>query len=187
MTLNGNDIEWSEIKYLGNNLNISCNDKLDCQIKTSHFIGYVNKLIVNFGHLRGNVLNKLFKLYCCSFYGSQMWRLGSVYFNKVCTAWNIAVCKIYNLPYTTHQWFLGPLMNQPHISYQLQERCIRFLHNMKTSQNEIVLTCYRNAVRNVNTPIGHNIAFLRNTLGIDIDNYEITPDISLPKVYLTNE
>ena len=73
----------SEIKHLGNNLNISCNDKLDCQIKTSHFIGYVNKRIVNFGHLRGNVLNKLFKLYGCSFYGSQMWRLGSVYFNKV--------------------------------------------------------------------------------------------------------
>ena len=59
LTLKGNDIEWvEEIKHFGNNLNISRNDKLDCQIKTSHFIGYVNKLIVNFGHLRGNVLNK---------------------------------------------------------------------------------------------------------------------------------
>ena len=58
---------------------------------------------------------------------------------------------------------------------------------MKTSQNETVLICYRNAVRNANTPIGHNIAFLRNTLGIDIDNIGIIPDISLPKVYLTNE
>ena len=119
-----------------------------------------------------------------------MWRLGSVYFNKVCTAWNIAVRKICNLPYTTHQWVLGPLMNQPHISYQLQKRCIRFLHIMKTNQNEIVLTCYRNAVRNantVNTPIGHNITFLRNTLGIDINNNGIMPDISLPTVYFTNE
>ena len=58
---------------------------------------------------------------------------------------------------------------------------------MKTSQNEIVLTCYRNAVRNANTPIGQNIAFLRNTLGIDIDNNETTPDIRLSKVYLTNK
>ena len=38
-----------------------------------------------------------------------------------------------------------------------------------------------------NTPIGHNIAFLRNTLGIDFDNHEITPDIGLPNVYFTNE
>ena len=41
------DIEWvSEIKHLGNNLDISCNVELDCQIKTSHFIVYVNKLNV---------------------------------------------------------------------------------------------------------------------------------------------
>ena len=72
---------------------MSCNDEFDCQIKTSHFISYVNKLIVNFGHLQGNVSNKLFKLYCCSFNGSQMWRLGSVYFNQVCTSWNMAVAK----------------------------------------------------------------------------------------------
>ena len=58
---------------------------------------------------------------------------------------------------------------------------------MKTSLSEIVLTCYRNAARNANTPFGPNIAFLRNTLGIDIDNNEITSDISLPIVYLTNE
>ena len=37
------------------------------------------------------------------------------------------------------------------------------------------------------TPIGHNIAFLRNTLGIDIDNNGITPDICLPAVNFTNE
>ena len=73
------------------------------------------------------------------------------------------------------------------ISYQLQKRCIRFLHNLKISHNKIILTCYRNAVRSANTPIGHNIAFLRNTLGIGFDNNEITPDISLSKVYFTNE
>ena len=84
MTLDGTDIEWvSEIKHLGN-----LNTSLDCKIETSHFIGYVNKFIVNFGHLRGYVLNKLFNLHCCSFNGSQMWGLGAVYFNKFCTEWN---------------------------------------------------------------------------------------------------
>ena len=39
------------IKFGGNHLDISCNDERDCQIKTLHFIGYVNKLIVNFSHL----------------------------------------------------------------------------------------------------------------------------------------
>ena len=62
-----------------------------------------------------------------------MWRLGSVYFNKVCTAWNIAVRKICNLPYTTHRWFLGPLMNQPHISYQLQKT----LYSLPTKHEDL--------------------------------------------------
>ena len=51
----------------------------------------------------------------------------------------------------------------------------------------MVLTYYRNAVRNANTLIRHNIAVLRNTLGFNIDNNDITPGISLPTVYFTNE
>ena len=57
--------------------------------------------------------------------------------------------------------------------------------NMKTNQIKIVLTCYCNAVSNVNTEIGH-VASFRNTLGIDIDNNEITPRISLRTVHFTN-
>ena len=45
---------------------------------------------------------------------------------------------------------------------------------MKTNENEIVLTCYRNAVTNANTSIGHNIVFLGNTFRNDIVNNEIT-------------
>ena len=38
LTLNGNDIEWvSEVKHFGNNLDISCNDELDCQILNVSF------------------------------------------------------------------------------------------------------------------------------------------------------
>ena len=62
---------------------------------------------------------------------------------------------------------------------------ICFLLNMKNSQNEIVLTCFRDAL-NANTPIWNNIAFLRNTFGIDIDSNEITPFINLSSMYLTN-
>ena len=51
---------------------------------------------------------------------------------------------------------------------------------MKTSENDIVSTCYRYAIRNAYTAIGHNIGFLRNTFGIDNVNNEITQLINLP-------
>ena len=54
ITLKGTTIEWvSKIKHLGTHLQItciSCNDELDWRTKTSHFIGFVNKLNVNFSN-----------------------------------------------------------------------------------------------------------------------------------------
>ena len=71
--LNGKIIRWvAHIKHLGNFLDSTLSDKLDTRSKISAFIGYVNKVKVNFGHLQMYVLCKLFKIYCCSFYGSQM-------------------------------------------------------------------------------------------------------------------
>ena len=59
-----------------NYINKTLSDKLDCQYKTS-FIGSVNKLIANFGNLQQDVIAKLFKSYCCLFYGSQAWQIDS--------------------------------------------------------------------------------------------------------------
>ena len=55
-------------------------DKMDCQSKIYAFIGSVNKLKVNFGHLQGSLLSTLFKSYCCSYYSCQMWKLDSLAF-----------------------------------------------------------------------------------------------------------
>ena len=57
------------------------------------------------------VLCKLFKIYCCSFYGSQMWKINSLYFKIVSISWNKAIHRIVNDPYTTHTWMLGRVAN----------------------------------------------------------------------------
>ena len=60
--LNGLQISWvDEIKHLGNYINQSLSDKLDCQYKVSSFIHVlvvcgVNKLNANFGNLQTDVI-----------------------------------------------------------------------------------------------------------------------------------
>ena len=120
----------------------------------------MNKVKPNFGHLQMYVLCKLFKIYCCSFYGSQMWKINSLYFKNVCICWNKAVRRIVNVLYTTHTWMLGPILNQTH------QRCIRFLFGMASSHNIIVYTCYKNA----NTQMGSNIAYFRDKYGIKVNS-----------------
>ena len=43
-------LEWMDkVCYLGKFIDTTCTDYIDCIVKKSHFIGYVNKLKVNFG------------------------------------------------------------------------------------------------------------------------------------------
>ena len=44
----------------------------------------------------------------------------------ICISWNKSVRDILKLPYTTHIWILGPLLGQPHIHCQLQQRTFLF-------------------------------------------------------------
>ena len=71
--LNDKKIEWvNQIKHLGNCIDSTLNDSIDCTPKKSIFIGQVNKLCANFDYLQMSVLFRLFRTYCCTFYGSQM-------------------------------------------------------------------------------------------------------------------
>ena len=57
VVMNGNIIEWADNdRHLGNFVDATLSDSLDCRYKRSMFIGYVNKLISKFGHLQPKVL-----------------------------------------------------------------------------------------------------------------------------------
>ena len=50
-------LEWTEkVRHLGNFIDTACTDYIHCIVKKSHFIGYVNKLKVNYRKMTHNVL-----------------------------------------------------------------------------------------------------------------------------------
>ena len=176
--LNDLQIAWvNDVRHLGNYINKSLSDKLDCQQKVSTFIGSVNKLNANFRNLQHDVIARLFKSHCCSFYGSQAWRIDSPDYKRICISWNKSVRNILRLPYTTHTWILGPLLGQPHIHCQLQQRTLRFLCSIQNNNNILVSACWKYGSNNANSPLGYNIAYFRNSYGIDI-----LPDVCVKKI-----
>ena len=92
--------------------------------------------------------------YCSSFYGSQMWRLTSPGIAQCSTAWNIGVRRALGLPHRSHRWALGPLMDAPHISVQLERRTAVFLHKMARSPNQVVRSVYDAAYRDARSDVG---------------------------------
>ena len=158
--LDSSDLFWTDnIVHLDNNINSACNDDVDCNIKKSFFIGYVNNLMVNYGILQTSDLINLFKSYCSSFYGSHLWKFNSTGFDKCCKSWNIVVRKLLHIPFNTSVWILGPLIKQNNLRVQLQFRNFQLLLNAFNSANDIVKTCIQSAMYNSNTCIGYKLAF----------------------------
>ena len=167
--LNTHVPKWvDKVKHLGNYINKDCNEVTDCNFKKSLFIGYVNKLRSNFGKMQLSTLISLFKSYCCSFYGSHLWKFNSSGFDKCCKSWNIAVSILLGLPFNAHVYLLSPLVGQLGVREQLYVCNFCFLWNAFRLQNDIVSKCMDMALDNSNTCIGYKLAFYRYLYSIDI-------------------
>ena len=146
--------------------------------KKRRFIGYVNKLRSNYDTLQPHMLINLFRSYCCSFYGSMLWKQNSEGFDKICKSWNIAIRTLLRLPFNTHTRYLGPLIGQQHIRTQLYVRDFKCVWNAYRSCNIIVKASMNNAVYNSNTCIGYKLSIVRNTFCLDM-KCELTRAITL--------
>ena len=105
--LNDLQIAWvNDVRHLGNYINKSLSAK-DCQQKLSTFIGSVNKLNANFRNLQHDAIARLFKSPCCSFYGSQAWRIDSPDYKRICIACNKSVRNILKHHILRIPGFLG--------------------------------------------------------------------------------
>ena len=72
VSINGVPVQWSEsVKHLGNYVDSTLSDSLNCRYKRSMLIGYVKKLKSKLVHLQPHILINLFKTYCCYFFGSS--------------------------------------------------------------------------------------------------------------------
>lgn len=167
--IDGVKLTWQQdVRHLGNYFNTYLDSSIDSNKKCSYFIGYFNKLYSNFMHVQPDTLSNLFKSYCCSYYGSFLWKYNSNGFLRCCTQWNKAVRCMYNLPYNAHRWILGPLIGQPHISQQLHIRDIKFIYRMLDCPNSIVKQCVNMASRTADSLIGYKLAYYRYKYGFDL-------------------
>ena len=77
-------------------------------------------------------------IYGTSFYGSALWDLYGTAANKLYTTWNIAVRRLFNLPYRTHCRFLDDISELTHINVFLKVRFAKFIKTLLTSENILI-------------------------------------------------
>ena len=146
------------------------NDECDTDYKLGKFYQNVNKLIANFNGIQSNVIASLFNSYCCSYYGSSIWRLSSSQVHRVIIAWNKAVRRLWRVHYQTHTSLLPVLMNCIPLLDQLYNRFIKMFKTMRESSNVKVQYLARKAVSNARGIIGFNFASFCNRYKVGYSN-----------------
>ena len=64
--------------------------------------------------------------------------MSDVTVNNVCTKYNRAIRKLFNLPFRTHRYLLSPLTCSPPLLSQLNSRFYKLYQTMKVSQNCVI-------------------------------------------------
>ena len=165
--INGQRVQWVDsCIHLGQKINSKRTNADDCALKCSRFFGQVNRLMGNFSFLSYDVRARLFDAHCMSFYGAVNWRLNSPGFQRVIIQWRKAVRRVLRLPYQTHSWLLGPLLNRAQFQCRLEYRVAKFAKSMVVCKNDIVRCMALRATQSSQSPLGQNIAYLEQQRGV---------------------
>jgi hypothetical protein len=98
----------------------------------------VNKLISQFGDIQSECISYLFNSYCCAFYGSQAWELGTIFLPKMYISWHKAVRKIWKVSPRCHVDLLCGINNCMYIAEQLASRFMTMYVKLVKNPNKIV-------------------------------------------------
>ena len=132
-------------KHLGNwigqdMLTSAINDSINNLYKNT------NILMSQFSSADAETKYKLFKSYCMSVYGSQLWDYSKNICNKFFTAWRKCIRRLLGLPYNAHSDLLHLICDDIPVHAQLHTRFVKFLKSCIHSKNEIVHMCAMTAL-----------------------------------------
>jgi len=154
--VNGDKIEKSVCAdHLGHR--VSTNDKESmCKAATASFWKYFNMFMCDFGHTYSIVKSKLFKVYCCSFYGAPLWSMNSSSVSDLCVAWHKALRKVWNVPPQTHNRTIALLSDSVPLDISLKARFCKFARKTLHHPNRVISSVMQIAVSNPWSVVGKN-------------------------------
>ena len=170
MSLCGKNLKWqNEVKHLGNIINCKLDDCDDICSKKCDFISRVNAVNTNYASAPWYVRKKLLISKCCSFYGSQIWRLDKVSNLVVC--WRKAARRVLRIPYKSRSVLIPPLLECMSLDVQFVNRFLKLVNTVLNGKN-----CKLKALFNSRPQFGvvnMNLNWIErefNVLKIDVTN-----------------
>ena len=128
-----------KLNHLGNTVQSDNSMKDDVCVKRAKFIGKVNSLNQEFYFSSPEVRSKLYNVYCCSFYGSNLWNLYNRQCDKLYKSFNVSIRICFNIPRASHRYLIEQMIDYPHPKVMLCSRFVKF--------HQTITTCNKASVR----------------------------------------
>ena len=163
IVLYGNNLPWvSEGVHLGNYFDNSFNMMhKDIKMKRASFIAKNYELIQEFYFAHPISKLKVSLIYNCHFTGSPIWDLFSQEAIKLENSWNVFIRKIFDLPMTTHRYFIELISQQLHLKKMLINRFLSFTKQIKKSSKNVVKQLFNLVHRDAGSITGRNIRAIK--------------------------
>lgn len=160
LQLYGKDLPIVEsATHLGHELHQDASMDYDCKCKRAIFIDKSTTIRESFGFANEEQILSAIKVYCCDFYGSMLWNLYSEQTEKYFRCWNTCVKLCWDLPRSTHTYFVDSFLSHglPSIRQQILARYPKFYSSLLTSPSKEVAVMARIVGCNASTTTGSNL------------------------------
>lgn len=170
----GNCIEnVNSFVHLGHIITDRLGDSDDILYRRNCFIGQANNVLCYFNKLDTFVKLNLFKAYCSSLYGCELWNLEDSGIDDFCVAWRKALRRVLDLPYNSHSFLLPLLSDTLPIYDEICKRSARFIMSCLFSNSSLVrsIAWYGIDVGRQNSCVGRNALFCCNRFNWSVSDF----------------
>ncbi len=156
--------------HLGHVITSSLCDSEDIAKRRGEFVGQVNNVLCYFCKLSPSVRYNLFRSYCTSLYGCELWLLDNNSIDDLCIAWRKGLRKIWNVSPRTHCSLLPLICNCLPLFDELCQRFLKFAHKCLFHGTDLVrsVALYSILYGRGFSLLGRNVSFCMQRYDISV-------------------
>ena len=138
-------------------------------IRRNCLIRQVNNFTCQFSMIDAPLRNMLFKTYCNSHYGSELWDVTSNKIEDYCIAWRKSVRRIWRLPNTTSRTNVCLIAGCIPMFDEICRRFLNFIHSCLVSSSALIQFIASHGIHSgMFSPLGRNVQLCSHRYGIDV-------------------
>ena len=136
-------------------------------IKRAQYINRNNELCQEFYFAQPETKFHINRIYNSHFTGSSLWDLFSREAKMIENSWSVSFRIMYDLPRTTHRYFVEPISKMTHVKFTIMKNFLNFLKQIENGSKMIAKVILNTVKKDVGSTTGSNIKGIKQLMNVE--------------------